>query len=140
LQNDIAIIKLSNDVIQSKNVNFVCFNTQVSAQIGDLLTVIGWGHTSSKKEALPARLMQVQLPVLSRNECKLSYDSQNQFCAGDLQLIRDSCNGDSGSPLIKRVSQKWHLVGVVSYGDKDCRGTGVYTNVTVMYDWIKKFI
>lgn len=84
--------------------------------------------------------MQVQLPVIGRNECKLGYDSQNQFCAGDTLMTRDSCNGDSGSPIIKQVSEKWFLVGVVSYGDQECKGTGVYTNVTVMNDWIKNWI
>lgn len=33
-------------------------------------------------------------------------------------------------------SKVWVLVGITSYGDISCGGSGVYTNVSYYYDWI----
>lgn len=66
------------------------------------------------------------------------------MCAG-LYNGRDSCEGDSGCPLMYRASvegaEKYFLVGVVSFGS-NCSITaplplpGVYTRVTYYLPWI----
>lgn len=81
--------------------------------------------------------MQVALPVIPYDLCELSLDKQTQFCAGDLKHAKDSCMGDSGGPIMKFVNGAWYLVGLVSYGYNDCRGTGVYTNSSALYNWIE---
>ena len=81
--------------------------------------------------------MQVSLAVKTRNECELTYYPEVQFCAGSLNGERkDSCNGDSGGPLMKYHNNRWTLVGIVSNGDVSCEGVGIYTIAARFYDWI----
>ena len=54
---------------------------------------------------------------------------------------RDSCNADSGGPLVFREfsSDPWVQVGLVSFGRKNCGSggfPGVYTKVAAFMDWI----
>ena len=44
--------------------------------------------------------------------------------------------GDSGGPLIIKENNLFYQVGVVSYGNSNCDGVGVYTNVASYLDWI----
>ena len=59
----------------------------------------------------------------------------------DLILGKDSCNGDSGGPLIYRefTDEPWHQIGLVSFGTSICgKGVpGVYTRVAEYMDWIE---
>ena len=55
-----------------------------------------------------------------------------------LNKIKFYIQGDSGGPLLKLINNKWHLVGIVSNGDINCAGTGIYTRVSSYYDWILK--
>lgn len=80
--------------------------------------------------------MQVPLTVKSESNCELSYSPKLQFCAGNRYPRRDTCNGDSGSGLMKYVNNRWTLVGIVSNGDVSCDGMGVYTLVSHYYEWI----
>lgn len=82
-----------------------------------------------------------------KSECSRAFKSQrlmisdDQVCAGG-EKSRDSCPGDSGSPLMfyDRKIQRWVTVGVVSLGLNEC-GTagvpGIYTNVHRYLTWIK---
>lgn len=68
------------------------------------------------------------------------------ICAGG-RKDEDSCAGDSGSSLVKLVSENnhfnWFLYGVTSFGSSSC-GTegrpGVYTRVTYYMEWILRNI
>ena len=63
---------------------------------------------------------------------------KSQLCAAGFQKGMDTCEGDSGGPLICDVEGRWTLTGVVSYGlnfgDKDI--PGFYTRVAEYLDWI----
>jgi len=67
-----------------------------------------------------------------------------QLCAGG-EKNRDSCPGDSGSPLMQfdGPMARWVSVGIVSLGLSTC-GTdgvpGIYTNVLDYLDWIRNTI
>jgi secreted trypsin-like serine protease len=81
--------------------------------------------------------MQVSIPVNDHRICSFSiYDPSTQICAGDVNNRKDSCQGDSGGPLMKLVDNSWTLVGIVSYGDINCNGFGVYTDISAYFDWI----
>lgn len=91
----------------------------------------------------------VEVDGVSLEQCNRVYSMLNvrieskQVCAGGEQGL-DSCNGDSGGPLMAqdRSDSKnpiQYLVGIVSFGPRQCgtRGwPGVYTRVSAFTDWI----
>ena len=99
------------------------------------------------------KLQSVRLPVADQNLCENNifrtngFKTANQICVGG-EANRDSCGGDSGAPLMKKHisknsssgdSEKYVLIGMVSYGPSSCGKPGimgVYTRVTAYKDWI----
>ena len=83
-----------------------------------------------------------QVPEIGLETCQqdprfASVDS-TQVCAG-AELGKDACSGDSGGGLfISDTSDTWHLLGIVSYGARDCGNgsPGVYTRVSSFLPWI----
>ena len=68
---------------------------------------------------------------------------ETQFCAEGLSFGKDSCNGDSGGPLMSLNSDyQWVANGVVSSGTYSCDSVipGVYTRVSKYVGWIKSVI
>lgn len=85
--------------------------------------------------------------MVEQEQCRRIYAGrtdiqERQVCAGG-ELARDSCPGDSGSPLMfyNREAGKWVAAGVVSFGLAKC-GTagwpGVYTRVDRYLEWIRR--
>lgn len=108
-----------------------------------MTTVIGFGVTSEDGSA-SANLLQVDVPLVSRQDCQRVYSSDSitdaNFCAGTSQGGRDSCQGDSGGPTyIPTAGGKMAQVGVVSWG-RGCGRPGVpgvYASVGRFEDWIR---
>ncbi|EDS40922.1 coagulation factor XI [Culex quinquefasciatus] len=83
-------------------------------------------------------------PIKMKASCRLwskaSAKKISLICAGGRR--QDSCNGDSGSPLMfyDWKNGVWVLSGIVSIGRKDC-GTvgspGIYSSVVEYLPWIK---
>jgi secreted trypsin-like serine protease len=62
------------------------------------------------------------------------------ICAGVTETIVDTCNGDSGGPLIAvNKTGEYYLAGVTSRGF-GCEGKGVYTKVSAFETWILETI
>lgn len=141
--NDISLLKLSAPITASKtsNIKFVA-DSQASSLTapGITATVTGWGNMSTTSVVYPVNLMQVNVPVLSEDDCKTNYGSQitdNMFCAGYLEGGKDSCQGDSGGPLVVPDGEGWRLAGVVSWGVGCAQPgyPGVYARVSNYVDW-----
>lgn len=131
------MVKLDNKVIPSRNVSFVCLNRNAPLNNGESVIVAGWGRTENASSS--STLLQVTVPVNDDSVCSAqfnNYDSATQICAGEINARKDSCQGDSGGPLMKKINDHWTIVGIVSFGDSECNGFGVYTKVTSFYDWI----
>jgi len=66
------------------------------------------------------------------------------ICAGYKEGGKDTCQGDSGSPLVVRdASKKWNLqVGVVSWGIGCAEPNyyGVYSRLGTLGEWVKEQI
>lgn len=71
--------------------------------------VAGWGYTDSDLAKLAEDLQFVKVPIRDRCACKDIYKyrsiDESQLCAG-LSTGEDSCNGDSGGPLMKQIPWK----------------------------------
>jgi hypothetical protein len=147
--NDIAILRLASPVRFSDFIKPICLpSTQTLKSVnhvGEPMVVAGWGRTETKAKS--ERKLKVQVDGVDLNQCAYKYSSinvnlqQTQVCAGGLEG-QDSCQGDSGGPLMTRYTTGkafWYLVGVVSFGPRDCGSAGwpgVYTDVSKYIDWI----
>ena len=109
--------------------------------------VAGWGKTEAGRSSRV--LLSTDVKVFSSAYCNgLSsgryHDRINpdfQFCAGQLEDGKDSCNGDSGGPLFCVEDGRQVLYGIVSSGGKNCGNAaqpGIYSTVANVLPWIKK--
>jgi hypothetical protein len=156
LKNDIAILKLDFPIQRDVNVDFIClFNYELEDLIvkNEKLYVAGWGSTSMDMNypVYSDTLQYVDLDPLPMEDCYYInqdpsiYNTTKQVCAGFKVLSninKDTCNGDSGSPLMVRLNGQWFHYGIVSFGSQvDCgRGPAIYTRTAYFYDWILKKI
>jgi trypsin len=107
--------------------------------------VTGWGKTEAGKTA--ARLTRVFVPVRAHDECKRAYKqrqiSAQHLCAGYDSGQMDSCEGDSGGPLmVSGGPYGWVQLGVVSWGEGCAKAGfyGVYQRVGHSQEWIDAVI
>ena len=147
---DLALIHLDNDVEYNENVYPICLPRRRESFEGQEAIVAGWGLTDPGRGRLSPTLKKVNVTVVGNTECAsafadLSAITDQMLCAGDPG--KDSCNGDSGGPLICRMDNgyQYQLCGIVSFGHKHCSTTeegeqfpGVYVRVTEFLRWIEK--
>ncbi|KAK3088910.1 hypothetical protein FSP39_025326, partial [Pinctada imbricata] len=140
INNDIAIMVLSKDVVLSDGIIPACLpaNTYVE---NEMCVVTGWG-TTSEGGSVSDRLQEVYKPLLSESTCssKLgnSFKLNSMLCAGFERGGADACQGDSGGPLVCNRNGKYELTGVVSWGYGCARPDlpGVYANTWNFNNWL----
>lgn len=125
-----------------KYFHFLCSSSSFAY---DGVDVIGWGTTYFAGPT-STTLQKINLMVASNQDCQTDYNgvatiNSGQMCTYDYNgQSRDSCQYDSGGPVIKRLSKQF-LVGIISFG-KTCASTayamGVNTRVTAYVDWIRQ--
>ncbi len=114
----------------------------------ELATVVGWGVKAVDPVSLQPlggslakRLQEVTVPVISNNECRQRMGNgvtDNMLCAGYREGGKDSCNGDSGGPLMVYRDGQYSQVGLVSFGIGCAQPNryGVYARITAALPWI----
>jgi trypsin len=146
--NDIAVIKLDAPVA---GVPTVQINRNASIPMPtQALTAIGLGLTISGGDisTLPNKLMRVSMNPVSFQVCK-NYDGFGDAIVLDDQMLcaggaKDTCNGDSGGPLLVQgtIPQRDVQVGITSFGSNYGCGLadapGVYSRVSYHAKWIDK--
>ncbi len=147
--SDIALMKLSSPVTLNSRVALIPMVTSTDGAlygVGVLATVTGWGTTSSGGST-PAKLRQVEVPIVSNATCNASnaYNGQitaNMLCAGYASGGKDSCQGDSGGPMVVKNGTAWKLAGVVSWGDGCALANkyGVYVRLNNFTTWVNGYI
>ncbi|EDW59937.2 serine protease grass [Drosophila virilis] len=143
--NDIALVKLSKDVEFKRHIRPICLPVNATLQQQpegmEEFHITGWGKT--EHELLSDIPMESKIPNKPREDCQRSFYTdirKSQLCAGNLG--KDSCNGDSGGPLLYlseyNEKQRYVQFGIVSYGSTNCGDgyPGVYTNVGSYMRWI----
>ncbi|XP_038203224.1 serine protease 48 [Arvicola amphibius] len=151
---DIALLRLSSKVTFTALILPICLPSVSEQQLPLPAScwVTGWGQT--QEGLYPSTLQEVEVPLISNEECKQLHNpisifipelesaiKEDEFCAGDIQTKKDSCKADSGGPLSCHIDGVWILMGVVSWG-LECgkNPPGVYVNVTYYQKWIKAII
>merc|ERR1712001_71279 len=92
---------------------------------------------------MPDFLQYVDVPMMSNDVCEMWYGigsiTDDKICAGYEEGGKDSCQMDSGGPLVCQVNSQAVITGVVSYGTGCARpgNPGVYARVTKFLTWIK---
>uniref|UniRef100_A0A673K9G3 Trypsin I-P1-like n=1 Tax=Sinocyclocheilus rhinocerous TaxID=307959 RepID=A0A673K9G3_9TELE len=144
--NDIALIELSSSVTFSDYIKPVCLAVVGSVFGGGTESwVTGWGSLLPNGTQLPDILQEVMIPIVINSACANAYGgmytiTSNMICAGLLnQGGKDSCEGDSGGPMVSKNGSLWIQSGVVSFGKgcSDPKYPGVYSRVSQYQDWIK---
>lgn len=131
IDNDIAVITLGWPV-KATPIKMATSTETAAYTAGTSAKVYGWGRTSSTTQDISDSLKVATLPVQSDSTCAGYYGTDfikgHMVCAGNPATGSDSgttsaCNGDSGGPLVVNG----RIVGVVSWGVKDCVEKGAYS-------------
>ncbi|XP_022524968.2 transmembrane protease serine 9 [Astyanax mexicanus] len=147
--NDMALLKLSAPVIFTDYIRPVCLAADSSVfHTGTDSWVTGWGDVREDVPLpSPQTLQEVEVPVVGNRQCRCLYRNtaavtDNMICAGLLEGGRDSCQRDSGGPMVSRQGSVWVQAGVVSfgYGCAQPGFPGVYTRVSRYQTWISSLI
>lgn len=148
--NDIALIRLARPLNWDAFKRPICLPSphDDDLYVGREATVTGWGWTAeSRKGGKQANTLQkLSVKVVDNRECTMWYREANypftfqptQMCAGYKEGNKDSCEGDSGGPLIVREDEHFQLIGLVSSGVGCARPLlpGLYTRVSPFVSWI----
>ena len=145
LNNDLALLKLS----ENSNVTPIEILPANSSQdeAGQNSIALGWGNTSTRRIVFPADLHQVALPIISNAVCSRALTGiiDSMVCAGQVTGGVDTCEGDSGGPLLvfDQESQSYRQAAITSFGESKCAAPGfygVYTRVDQFNDFISNTI
>ncbi|XP_072930080.1 CLIP domain-containing serine protease HP8-like isoform X2 [Epargyreus clarus] len=149
--NDIALLRLTELMdFQQDNIYPICLPKTAQLRNKPLAhqraTVAGWGFT---EDYIPfSILLKVDIPIVTVEDCRNFYNrhegdynvTDKKLCAGTTG--KDSCGGDSGGPLMVKVSDNKTVrviqYGLVSSGPVRC-GSGVpglYTEISKYMGWI----
>ena len=144
--SDLALVVLASPVTDIVPLELV--DSETLCAPGTEGMVLGWGATSGDGTDFPAALQHVGVPLVALADANAlpAFDgslTENMLPAGTPDGGRDSCNGDSGGPLIVPGpdGQAPAAAGVVSFGADtlDCAavgGLGVYTRLSGFRSWI----
>ncbi|XP_068119031.1 granzyme A-like [Hyperolius riggenbachi] len=125
--NDVQLVQLSGKAKLTPGVKPLKLPTTFSdVEPGTICESAGWGITSNDPNRRSDKLLEVNLPVISREACADMWGSheitKNMMCTLDAIGGKTTCNGDSGGPLICQRQ----LRGVVSFGPKNNCGHPEY--------------
>jgi len=157
LDFDFSMVQLKTavDFASYPHIRPACLPTDTSNDFAaQVATVTGWG-TLTEGGSLSKPLQEVDLSVLTNDQCKNDYDyspsdiTDSMLCANIPGGGADACQGDSGGPLVSSSGgdgvtpgQNYQLIGVVSWGIGCARPTypGVYARVTNQLAWIQSHL
>ena len=157
---DYMIIFLAESVVsRNQTIEYMKLNPDPEVpQSGDPVVTIGHGLTEESGVELSSILMEVEVFVVSNQECKDSNSEvggqgnsygnliidEAMLCAADTN--EDSCSGDSGGPLLIKGNDPSGAedvqIGIVSwgFGCADPMFPGVYSRVSGAYEWITRVV
>nr|AZP56668.1 serine proteinase stubble-2 [Locusta migratoria migratoria] len=147
---DLALLRFYEPVPFQPNIIPICVPTDDTSFVGHTAHVTGWGRLY-EDGPLPSVLQEVSVPVINNTLCESMYRSAGYIehipeifiCAGWQKGGSDSCEGDSGGPMvIQREDKRWLLAGVISWGIgcAEPNQPGVYTRISEFREWINQIL
>lgn len=146
ITNDIALLELSQPATKAP----VVLNSGGSMPSSSF--ALGWGLTSNY--GINSNILQyLAMPLVSNATCNAVYQTMgssildNQLCAGYYEGGKDTCQNDSGGPLLINTPYGVQQVGIVSFGQSPdgtpCGGAnsyGVYSRVSSFLDFVRQYV
>ncbi|KAF6206606.1 hypothetical protein GE061_017842 [Apolygus lucorum] len=147
---DLALLRFYEPVTFQPNIIPVCVPEDDTNFVGSMAFVTGWGRLY-EDGPLPSILQEVSVPVINNTICETMYRAAGYIehipdifiCAGWKKGGFDSCEGDSGGPMvIQRPDRRWLLAGVISWGIgcAEPNQPGVYTRISQFRHWINQIL
>ncbi|MFD3570675.1 serine protease [Streptomyces sp. NPDC058667] len=140
-RNDIALVRLAEPVALNRDVRPVALPAAYAQGSFDRaqVEVPGWGTTSFGGRTSDV-LRTVTLATMSNPACAsrgMAHLAPTQICT--YAPGRDTCQYDSGGPLVRAVAGRPYVVGLVSYGRECATDTpAVNTRVGSYLPWIER--
>ncbi|KID77287.1 Trypsin [Metarhizium brunneum] len=140
-KHDIAILKLSTPIQESDTIGYANLPAAGSDPVANsLATIAGWGQVHNDGHPLD-QLHKALVHIRAREKCtNESWNAtgiEDEVCAGGDG--KDTCGGDSGSPLIDQGTAT--IIGITSRSSwySDCgQYPGLYTRVSSYLDFIQE--
>lgn len=128
--NDVTLMKLDAPT-RIAPMRIAAVGERASWRPGALSTVAGFGLTSEDASDPPAQMQVAQVPITTDDYCENAYpgglstagddgsfDAKTMVCAGYPQGGTDTCEGDSGGPLLAPAAAgRFRLVAATSFGN-----------------------
>jgi len=142
LKNDFCLIETNTTMNFGRHVGKISIADENFTTEDKSCFVIGWGFVrglgktgDASKYLLKAKTRRTQKFFAKCNDV----EENNAFCMDSKN--KGTCKGDNGGPLFCKKGGQNFLVGVTSYGRKECPSPfGVYADVRKVYNWINKNI
>uniref|UniRef100_A0A182NP87 Peptidase S1 domain-containing protein n=1 Tax=Anopheles dirus TaxID=7168 RepID=A0A182NP87_9DIPT len=154
LGNDIALVKLTQNITMSNYVQPVCLWTldnDHDSIIGQNGTVVGFGTTENGD--ISNKLTQVFIGVAAPSTCIENDRSvfgtnltSDMFCGMSQQGV-SACTGDAGGGMFFEMEGIWYIRGIVSFGTSSNSGSSsicdsakytTFTDVAKYVEWIQQ--
>ncbi|XP_050358805.1 serine protease filzig [Nymphalis io] len=148
---DLALLRFYEPVTFQPNILPVCVPDDDDDYVGRTAYVTGWGRLYDEGP-LPSVLQEVEVPVINNTACESMYLAAGYnehipnifICAGWKKGGSDSCEGDSGGPMVvpRRRDGRFVLSGIISWGIgcAEPNQPGVYTRISEFRDWINQIL
>ncbi|XP_014607527.1 PREDICTED: serine proteinase stubble [Polistes canadensis] len=133
------------------NILPICLPDDDETYVGRTAYVTGWGRLYDEGP-LPSILQEVAVPVINNTICESMYRNAGYIehiphifiCAGWRNGGFDSCEGDSGGPMViqRARDKRWILAGIISWGIGCAvpNQPGVYTRISEFREWINQIL
>lgn len=147
LDYDIALLQLKQPMVFNAHVSPVCLPT-FDFPPNTACYVTGWGRTTMANYKSSIVLQEAVVPLMDRSRCKtllqgIGTVTSRMRCNGYNGYPKSTCHGDSGGPLVCARNGRWFLMGITSWGYRDCtnmRYPSVYADVLYFKNWIMNTI
>jgi secreted trypsin-like serine protease len=152
--NDVTLMRLDAPT-KIAPMRIAAVGERASWRPGALSTIAGFGLTSQDAGDPPAQMQVAQVPITTDDYCANAYpgglstagddgsfDAKTMVCAGYPQGGTDTCEGDSGGPLLAPVAGgAFRLVAATSFGNGCAKPgkPGVYARLAEgpIRDWVR---
>nr|XP_020455945.1 transmembrane protease serine 2-like [Monopterus albus] len=145
LKNDIALMKLTKpvDITVSSNIRPVCLpNVGLNISVPQK----AWKTQFDCRvngDSGSLYLTRAQVSLVHAADCNsiIIFNggiSQDMMCAREMESTANTCQADSGGPLVTQKGRLWWLIGDNIWGGQrhEQSKPGVYGNITYFLDWI----